>query len=483
MMRKLIMAGIAMMSVAIFSCDDETTTVGNSTTTLADQFVILTDTFDVATRSIKSDSVMSKGSYTYLGRIKDPETGSYISSDFSVRFTLLEKEAAYHFPSKDLLVHFDGNNNPIVDSCFIRVMVNAYQGDSLEAMKLVLRELAEPLREDTTYYTNYDPEACGKLRATDKGGIYQSKFYSISDLTLSDSLRDKLRGSSYYQYIQIPLNRPYVDRNNRTYNNYGTYIMQSYYEHPEYFKNSTTFAHHVCPGFYLKTIDGLGVMIEVAYTQLILYYRVKNSEKEYTTTKPLISTSEVLQTMHITNDNNSIEKLVQEDTCTYLKTPAGIYTEITLPVDQIKQNHENDTITSAKISFNRMNVTSDISDIVLEEPTNLLMVERDSLYSFFEHSRVPDNLTSFIATFNSKQKTYSFSNISTLINHMYQHRNSSPNWNKAVLVPVQLATTSEGTSSTSSVSNEMNINSVRLVGGDKNRHKPVRISVIYNKNR
>ena len=86
MMRKLIMAGIAMMSVAIFSCDDETTTVGNSTTTLADQFVILTDTFDVATRSIKSDSVMSKGSYTYLGRIKDPETGSYISSDFSVRF-------------------------------------------------------------------------------------------------------------------------------------------------------------------------------------------------------------------------------------------------------------------------------------------------------------------------------------------------------------------------------------------------------------
>ena len=26
-----------------------------------------------------------------------------------------------------------------------------------------------------------------------------------------------------------------------------------------------------------------------------------------------------------------------EDTCTYLKTPAGIYTEVTLPVDDIKK--------------------------------------------------------------------------------------------------------------------------------------------------
>jgi hypothetical protein len=33
------------------------------------------------------------------------------------------------------------------------------------------------------------------------------------------------------------------------------------------------------------------------------------------------------------------------------------------------------------------------------------------------------------------------------------------------------------------VTNEMNVNSVRLVGGAKNKHTPIKISVIYNKNR
>ena len=82
MMRKWTLAGIALLMVAISSCDSETTLIGNSLTDNVDRFTNVTDTFDVSTRSIKVDSVLSTSDYCYMGRIKDPETGSYITSDY-----------------------------------------------------------------------------------------------------------------------------------------------------------------------------------------------------------------------------------------------------------------------------------------------------------------------------------------------------------------------------------------------------------------
>lgn len=479
MMRKWTLAGIALLMVAISSCDSETTLIGNSLTDNVDRFTNVTDTFDVSTRSIKVDSVLSTSDYCYMGRIKDPETGSYITSDYSTQFNLLENEAANIFPSKSAIISLDENNEPIADSCFVRVMINAFQGDSLTAMKLRVRELTAPIKDKKQYYTSYDPEKEGLLR-TDAGAINQTKLYSISDLTLSDSVRYVNSTKGYYWYINIPLNKQYTDKNGTTYKNYGTYLMRKFYEEPTSFKNFNRFVRNICPGLYFQTIDGQDLMCEIAYTQLIVYFRRSYEEKTIVLSKSFNSTQEVLQTTHITNDKKSIEKLIEADTCTYLKTPAGIYTEVTIPVDDIKRGHENDTLTSARISFQRMRAKNDLSDIVLEEPTTLLLVERDSVYKFFENNGVPDNVHSYLASFNTLQKTYTFNNISNLVTRMYQKRNTSENWNKAVLIPVQVSSSS--TSTVSGVSNEMNINSVRLVGGTANRHTPVRISVIYNRN-
>ena len=215
-----------------------------------------------------------------------------------------------------------------------------------------------------------------------------------------------------------------------------------------------------------------------------MYYRYKSDDNIYTATCSLNSTDEVVKATHVSNDQTGIDQLVATDTCTYLKTPAGIYTEVTLPIDEIKKGHENDTITSAKVAFTRMRSRSNTSEVILEEPTRLLLIERDSLYSFFENNGTPDNITSYLATYNSSQKTYSFNNISYLINRMYARKGKSENWNKAVLIPVEVETSSTtATTSSSGIANEMNVNSVRLVGGANNKHAPIRMSVIYNVNK
>ena len=150
-MKKLIMAGIAILTVAISSCDEETISVGNSLTSAVDQFTIITDTFDVATNSLPIDSVVSQSTYTYIGRVKDPETGTYISCDYMTRFNILENDLNSVFPAKGNIINVDDDKEPVADSCFVKVMISAYQGDSLEAMKLQMREMAVPLREDTIY--------------------------------------------------------------------------------------------------------------------------------------------------------------------------------------------------------------------------------------------------------------------------------------------------------------------------------------------
>ncbi len=477
------MVGIALLIAAISSCSEDTSTLGYSLTSSADKFTTETDTFDISTRSIASGAVLSRNAYSYLGRIKDPETGTYIKCDYTTQFSILESEASTLFKSSETIVGRDDNNQPIVDSCYVHVLINTFQGDSLTAMKLSLMELNTPMKSTDAIYTDFDPEAAGIIR-TDKGAVRSDKVYTTSDLTLSDSMRNVYRTGKYFAYVKVPLNKEYIDKDGKKYNNYGTYIMRKFYENANNFKNFNTFTRNICPGFYVKSADGQGNIIEVAFTQLNMYYRYKLNDVTYNTTCSLNSTDEVLKATHVSYDQSGIDKLVATDTCTYLKTPAGIYTEITLPIDEIKKGHENDTITSAKVTFTRMRSRSNTSEVILEEPTRLLLIELDSLRSFFENNGTPDNIASYLATYNSSQKTYSFNNLSYLINRMYTRKGKSENWNKAVLIPVEVETSSTTASTASSgIANEMNVNSVRLVGGAKNKHAPVRMSVIYNVNK
>ena len=466
-----------MITIAISSCTEDTMTLGNTLVNSADQFVITSDTFDVSTRSIIADSVLARSTYSYLGKIKDPETGSYISADFMTQFSTLESEQESLFPPEVILFGEvdDHTDVTMADSCFLNIIIESFMGDSLSAMKLTTLELDKPVKENRQYYTNFDLEENGFIRT---GGICQNKVYSLSDLTQSDSLRYKNQDGTNYFRIRIPLNSPYTDKEGLTYNNYGSYVMRTYYEHPEYFKNSQTFIQKVCPGFYFKTTDGLGLMTEVEQTQMVIHYHYTDDGKKYSNSKVFSGNEEVLQTTHFTSDKENIKRLAADDECTYLKAPDGIFTEVILPVDDIKRGHENDTITSAKMVFRRMNEISELSDNLLAEPQYLMILERDSLYSFFENRNLPKN----VASYNSNKNTYTFNNISGMINSMYNKRNLSANWNKAVIVPVQVTTASSSSSSSSiaSVNNELRVVSVRLVGGSKNKHDPTRISIVYS---
>ena len=91
------------MLAALFvvSCDDTTDNIGSSLTDNVDKLNVMTDTFNVTTRSIVADSVLSRSITGYLGMVRDPETGAYTTSNFMTQFYTPENFA---FPEKQNII-------------------------------------------------------------------------------------------------------------------------------------------------------------------------------------------------------------------------------------------------------------------------------------------------------------------------------------------------------------------------------------------
>ncbi len=481
-MKSRLFTAIAFTAMALFSCNEDTGVIGSSLTDEVDVLDLSTGIYHAASRSILSDSIYARNYDCYFGRVKDPETGTYVTSEFMAQFNMMEDMT---LPSKENILSKSEDGEVGADSCEIWLYFdkNLCYGDTLTPIKMRMLELNKPMDDQMTYYSNYDPIKEGYIR---EGGLKHDLAFSLANLTYSDSIR-KL--SSYTDIARLSLNSPYTDKNGKTYDNYGTYILRSYYESPRFFKNSYNFVHNVCPGFFFQFNDGLGVMAKLSDIELRMYYHYKKDTTIYYSILRMGSTPEVLQTTKITNDEEGLKRLIADDDCTYLKTPAGIFTEITLPIDDIlSQEHNRDSLLSVSMTLQHINSSNPKSNYLLDEPTSVLMVMKDSLYSFFEKEKTYDFRSAFVADLLTNN--YTFRNIGNLVSLMYQNKfvgelsdpdwlNKHPNWNKVVIVPIASNSVTVSTSSILfALSNEMGLSSVKLVGGP---HNPIEVKVIYAK--
>lgn len=504
---------IALCAMAFISCDEDTANIGTSLTNENDRLTVTTQSFSVLTQSIAVDSVFTRERQGYFGRVKDPETNAYVKSEFTTQFNMME-DMVSTFPKREEITSKDQNGDILADSCYIRIILdvsNSY-GDTLTSMKLRISELDRPINNELMHYTNFDPKERGYIR---QGGLQYDKMFSMRDLTESDSVRYLIEtnlhrnttttnDNSYYDELFLKLDKPYTDKDGVTYNNLGTYFLRKYYDHPEYYKNSYNFINHVFPGLHLETIDGTGVMVKIMEMDMFVFYRVLDEDEDDDEDEGSLdfvmmsSTEEVVQTTKVTNDKEAINRLVADNSCTYLKTPAGIFTEVTLPVDEIGMSHPTDSLLSAKIVFQRQNNQSQASALAFNVPDKLMLIEKDSLDTFFKSRELANNIYAYQVTLD--KNAYTFSNISNLLTRMHKAKVDGvksdpnwvakhPNWNKALLVPVEvnsIKSTSTsvyyGTQTTEtpiSTENKLGLTSTRLVKGTADQ--PIQIQVIYGK--
>lgn len=487
-LRLLTVLVIAALTFA--ACDDTTEEIGGSITNKIDNINISDSAFNVTTKSIVAGAVLSRNNTGLIGKMKDPETGNYVKGDYMTQLSVLP---TFDVDTLDYIKQ--ANKGSIeADSCYLLVSYNASYGDTIAPMKVTAYEMTKPMSEDKEYYSNYD--------AFKEGWVSENNQHWSSNYNLSNT--------SDVKNFKIYLNKKYTTKDGKTYKNYGSYIMQTYAEHPEYFKTNYKFLHNVCPGFYIKNVGGTGNMAKIWNTELIFYWtRHKTIKaKDGVTDSTAVSigynrfdgTEEVLQLNKIENDTKNLEQLASQQNCTYLKSPAGIFTEVTLPIEDIMKGHEKDTLNTATISFPRLNNADEDNAYNFATPSTILMVQKDSLQSFFEKSKLADNRTSYTASYSSTgtyKNAYTFQNIANLVSAMYKNKGKGENWNKVVLVPVNVITTTQGyTTVISKINHDMSLASTRLIVGtndpdkdyttDKKTGKkvasgPIRIKVIYSK--
>ena len=454
-MKKLAYILLAMFTLLTFvQCDDNTDTVGSSIVPEKDIITAETKIYKATSKTIMAnDSILANTNEVYLGRYTDEESGTVFTSGFITQFGCNED---YGFPE----------NGVIGDSATytkLRLYFEEYYGDSLNSMQCEVYALDYTLEEGTPYYTNLTPE----LFYNPDEEPLAKKTYNAIDYTLHDTI---LNGENYSRHIEITLP-----------NHIGNNFISKYYEKDgdgnhtgkQYFANSEVFIKDVFKGLYVKCTQGDGTVLKIYRARLDIGFKhyIKSSSGELDSIQalsaPFYSGKEVLQVNNF--DNDDLTPLANEQAHTYLKTPAGLYTEVTLPIAEIMENR--DTVNSAKIVFTRYNETAGYTRT--PHPT-LLMVRKCDMYKFFLKNKIADSKTSFITSFTSSTNEYTFSNIANLIKICDKEQQDglaenpnweaeNPDWNKVVLIPV--STTLDSNNSIVKITHDISISSVRLRGG------------------
>lgn len=420
-------------------CDDDTATIGSSIIPDGDIITVAADTFVARSRSIDiNNSILNNSDTLYLGRYTTPGDNATFEACFATQFNSGSGDA---FPA-------DGVIGTRATHTKLRFFYNNYTGAGDNPMKCAVYELDNVIPEGTDYYTDFDID---EYLNPGKSPI-ATKVYSAKDYALHDTI-DK---ENYATNVELLLP-----------NEIGNSIVEEFYKNPSNFANSEVFINNVFKGVYVKCTQGDGTILNIYRVNLEVGFEryitsstgLKDSIEALVT--PFYSGKEVIQLNKF--DHGDISHLVNNESHTYIKTPAGIFTEVELPIEDIMDKFHSDTINSVKIEFASY---GSLEEEGFTAPTNIIMVRKKDMNDFFSKKRLCDNITSFHTTLNTSTKRYTFNNITELIKSCYkelQEGKTDSDWQKVVLVPVNV--TRDGYGNITKIKHHTGAGCIKLRGG------------------
>lgn len=338
----------------------------------------------------------------YIGEIPNAEFGA-IKCEY---LTQVYAPRGYKFASEPV--------EHKVDSAFITIYYQGFSGDSIAPIEVSAYQLKKAL---------------------------PFQKYSISDISEYVSTDNLLGKASYYanrghgslanglKYIRIPFP---LDKAQDFYNKSkeGSPVFDSQEAFSQYF-----------PGIYLTTSAGSGSVLRVMDTAISFFFQTEKMLRRKSTGKvdslgivtqleELAHTSEVPQLSRFAN--SGVEELLQKSSTepyTYLKAPAGVLTEVTIPTVEIKKSLDKApagyerVLNSLHIQFTGEKPNKSL--YALNPPQDLLLLPKDSVSNFFERELTELNTpyTAFISNrLTAGSLVYDFGNItSVVIEHIKKH--------------------------------------------------------------
>lgn len=469
------------LAATLYSCDDTTTGVGEFVAD-ADEITASAQTFEATTKTLKytdlnPDGVFSRTSNAYLGKFTDPDFGTY-TTDFITQINCTE---GFEFPEtmQDIV------------STTLELSYSSFFGDSLAPMRVRVDMLNREIDDDGEnlglYYTSYDP----KEFYNENEAALAEQDYAVRDNSWTDEEIDSIKSANgYYPPLIIDLDKSRKAKGEET---FSAFLKRKYNEDKNNFKDSYSFIHNVLPGFYVHNTSGEGSILYIGaiWLRMKVSYLVESSSGKVDslayTSIPFAATNEVYMSTRLENSGNNLERLAAETHNTYLKTPAGLCTEVKLPLQEMYEALGNDTLNSVSMSFTKyknVSETSENNPYKMGTPQSLLLIRKNEVKDFFEQKKNYDSKTTFLGTYSSTTNSYSFSQVNRLISQIFSDMRTKEEpaegwdeYNSMVLIPVKTETDSQG--NTIGLSHDLEVNSARLVGGEQG--EKIKMEVIYTK--
>lgn len=474
------------LAATLYSCDDTTTGVGEFVAD-ADEITASAQTFEATTKTLKytdlnQNGVFSRTSSAYLGKFTDPDFGTY-TTDFITQINCTE---GFEFPE---------TTQEIVATT-LELSYASFFGDSLAPMRVRVDILNQPI-DDTgedlsLYYTSYDPTKFYDAN----GNALAEQDYAVRDNSWTDAAIDSIKNTNgYYPPLIIDLDKKKnFDIGQNESGTFSQYLLKKYKENKENFKDAYSFIHNVLPGFYVHTTGGEGSILYIGdiWLRMKVKYLVERPstgavDSTVYTSIPFAATNEVYMSTRLENSEDRFDELTKETEHTYLKTPAGLCTEVKLPLQKMYDALGTDTLNSVSMSFTKYkNVSNNSasSPYKMGTPQNLLLIRKNEVKDFFEQRKNYDSKTTFLGTYSSTTNSYSFSQVNRLISQIFSDMRTKEepaegwdSYNTLVLIPVKTETDSQG--NTIGVSHDLEVNSAKLIGGEKG--EKIKMEVIYTK--
>lgn len=513
--------GILLLALlAFYGCDDNTGTLGMGMLPDSDGISAQTKTFEVSTKSILAGPVYAKTSTGYVGTFTDPDPNGF--GNYKASFlTELNCADDFRFPAEyNDETHTGTMAGDTVSSAQLTIYYASWYGDSLNPCRMSVYELNRRLTNN--HYTDINPEDYFSKETANKpnfttGYFKLHKAYTAYDTSVPDSVRnatDSNGNSLFYPNVTLPLSKEF-----------GNELLQlnRAYQRGEnkFFENSDKFIDNVLKGVYIETDYGDGTILYVDRVDLQMQFRfhyvdslgVKLTKKDgtlnaegkpadslyYSTATVFASTKEVVQANRFEN-SPQLEKKVTSDSekgWSYLKSPAGIFTEATLPYDKIHEELTNDTLNAVKLTFTNYNQENNNKyKFSMSAPETVLLLRKKDMDTFFVNNELTDNVTSFVATHNSVETNqYTFKNIARLVSACINEKKAAKqkakedagaawdeaaweaewsqpggegeNWDKVVLIPVVVTyDTNSTTPSMIGIQHDLKPTYAKLKGGD-----------------
>lgn len=453
-MKKYFIYVIIAATAIVTSCKNDES-VGITIQPQEDEIIVDSDTFIIESENYYVPAISAQADSMILGEFYN-ETYGTTKAELLVQ---IAPPIDYRFP--------EAKYKPEPDSLVLMMYYNSWVGSAYAPLEFSIYEInKQPIDYNTQYLSNLN---IGDF--TDSTILMGKRLMTSIDLSRADSLEEDTAIMPYvrYKFDQVQLERFFN-------------MPQEVYKDEEAFLDEFK-------GLYITTRYGSSTLICFNQITMYLYYHYtyQTNGKDTVVNTSIIypSNKEVRQLNKFTHPNIE-EVTVCNDSINFIKSAAGIYPKIRIPIGEMSKR------IYSKIGDKQLNVNAaeiiiedikyDTTNAYLGKPFYLLALTTDQFDDFLKYNTMPSatDTTAVIASYSTSHKGYKLDLAYFITKHLRNEIVEEDDVIEMILMPV-LAETSTSTE-TSTIANIKPLTqlAVSTIRSGKNEYSPMRLKILYN---